>query len=172
MARKKFVCFVVLTCYIVVSESCGERQCQISIQGDPSPEFRLKASEEGVRLVYISFKISNNSKFNPLVSRNRILPYRWTWAQSIQEPMLSLSYDYDVLSLGLLKNQARSMEVHLKEVQSGCLANVNSSCEDIAIANALMDLTRNATSVEGVVREDVVRFSDITRIFIWHWWWF
>lgn len=60
--------------------------------------------------------------------------------------MLSLSYDYDVLSLGLLKNQARSMEVHLKEVQSGCLANENSSCQDIAIANALMDLTRNVTS--------------------------
>ena len=71
--------------------------------------------------------------------------------------MLSLSYDYDVLSLGLLKNQARSMEVHLKEHQIGCLANVNSSCQDIAIANALMDITRNLTSSklpnerEGVV---------------------
>ena len=71
--------------------------------------------------------------------------------------MLSLSYDYDVLSLGLLKHQARSMEVHLKEVQSGCLANVNSSCQDSAIANALMDITRNLTSNEGV-REGVVCF--------------
>ena len=71
--------------------------------------------------------------------------------------MLSLSYDYDVLSLGLLKHKARSMEVHLKEVQSGCLANVNSSCQDIAIANALMDITRNLTSSEGV-REGVVCF--------------
>ena len=157
MAREKFACFLVLTCYIVVSQCCGEMQCQISIQGDPSPEFRLKASEEGVRLIYISFKISNNSKYNPLVSKNRILPYRWTWAQSIGEPMLSLSYDYDVLSLGLLKNQARTMEVHLKEVQSECLASVNSSCQDIAIANALMDLTRNLTSSEGV-REGVVCF--------------
>lgn len=79
--------------------------------------------------------------------------------------MLSLSYDYDVLSLGLLKNQARSMEVHLKEVQSGCLANVNSSCQDIAIANALtMDLTRNATSSEGVVREDVVCFRILQEL--------
>lgn len=60
--------------------------------------------------------------------------------------MLSLSYDYDVLSLGLLKNQARNIEVHLKELQSGCLANVNSSCQDVAIANALMDITRNLTS--------------------------
>ena len=71
--------------------------------------------------------------------------------------MLSLSYDYDVLSLGLLKNQARSIEVHLKELQSGCLANMNSSCQDIAIANALMGITRNLTSSklpnkrEGVV---------------------
>lgn len=71
--------------------------------------------------------------------------------------MLSLSYDYDVLSLGLLKNQARNIEVHLKELQSGCLANVNSSCQDVAIANALMDITRNLTSSklpngrEGVV---------------------
>ena len=161
MARGKFACFLVvlscLTCFIVASPSCGETQCQISIQGDSSSEFRLKASQDGVRLVYISFKISNNSKYNPLVSKNRILPYRWTWAQSIQEPMLSLSYDYDVLSLGLLKNQARSMEVRLKEHQSGCLANVNSSCQDIAIANALMVITRNLTSSklpnekEGVV---------------------
>ena len=157
MAREKFACFLVFTCYIFVSQCCGETPCQVSIQSDPSPEFRLKASEEGVRLVYLSFKISNSSKYNPLVSKNRILPYRWTWAQSIREPMLSLSYDYDVLSLGLLKYQARSMEVHLKEVQSGCLANVNSSCQDIAIANALMDITRNLTSSEGV-REGVVCF--------------
>lgn len=150
MARGKFACFLVvlsfLTCYIVASPSCSETQCQISIQGDSSSEFRLKASEDGVRLVYISFKISNNSKYNPLVSKNRILPYRWTWAQSIQEPMLSLSYDYDVLSLGILKNQARSMEVHLKELRSGCLAKANSPCQDIVIADALMDITRNLTS--------------------------
>ena len=161
MARRKiaylFVVLSYLACYIVVSQSCSETKCQVSIQGDASSEFRLKASEEGVRLVYISFKISNNRTYNPLVSKNRILPYRWTWAQSVAEPMLSLSYDHDVLSLGLLKNQARSMEVHLKELQSGCLANVNSSCQDIAIANALMDITRNLTSSklpnerEGVV---------------------
>ena len=48
--------------------------------------------------------------------------------------------------------------MHLKEVQSGCLSNVNSSCQDIAIANALIHLTRNFTSSEGAAREDVVCF--------------
>lgn len=166
MARRKFACFLVilpyLTCYIVASHSCGETQCQISIQGDSSSEFRLKASEEGVRLVYINFEISNNGKYNPLVSKNRILPYRWTWAQSIREPMLSLSYDYDVLSLGLLKNQARSMVVLLKELHTGCLVNLNSSCQDIAIAKALTGITRNLTSSKlPNEREGVVCFRII-----------
>ena len=84
--------------------------------------------------------------YNPLDSQNRILPYRWTWTQSISEPMLSLSYDYDVLSLGLLKNQATSMEVSLKELHAGCLAELNASCQNIAIAKALMSITRKVSS--------------------------
>lgn len=151
MARsRKVVCFLILSylaCNIAASHSCSETRCQISIQGDSSSEFRLKGSEEGVRLVYLYLKLSNyRPQYNPLDSPNRILPYRWTWTQSISEPMLSLSYDYEVLSLGLLKNQARNMVVVFKELRAGCLAELNATCRDIAIAKALMSITRNLTS--------------------------
>lgn len=50
--------------------------------------------------------------------------------------MLGVAYDYDVLSLGLLKNQARTMMLSLDETQDGCLQDLNSSCQAIAIAEA------------------------------------
>ena len=135
-----------LFCCIVGIRSCSELQCQVLVEEkDPPSHFRTKAAEEGVRIVYLNFTLSNqqsNGSYKPLVTTNRILPYRWAWAQSISEPMLSLSYDYDVLSLGLLKNQARSMVLSLKELQSGCLHGLNSSCQDIVIARALLDMTR------------------------------
>ena len=105
--------------------------------------------------MYLHFKISNNkSQYNPLDQPNRILPYRWTWTQSVSEPMLSFSYDYDVLSLGLLKNQARSMVVPLKELHAGCLAKMNTSRQEIEIAKALMSVTRNVTSSKPASSED------------------
>ena len=166
MALPRSVCFLVvnlcslLTCYTVVcyssADSCKEMKCQLLEERDYSSEFRFKASEEGVRLVYLNFKIFNDS-YDPLVPNNRILPYRWTWAQSVSQSMLSLSHDYDVLSLGLLKNQVRSMMVTLKETQDGCFAHLTPPCQDIALATSLLSVTRNLTTsilpdeINGVV---------------------
>ena len=166
MALRRSVCFLVvnlsslLTCYTVVcyssADSCKEMKCQVIEERDYSSEFRVKASEEGVRLVYLNFKIFNDS-YDPLVPKNRILPHRWTWAQSVSESMLALSYDYDVLSLGLLKNQVRSIMVTLKETQDGCFAHLTPPCQDIALATSLLNVTRNFTTsklpdeINGVV---------------------
>ena len=71
--------------------------------------------------------------------------------------MLSLSYDYDVLSLGLLKNQTRDIVVPLKDHPSGCLKALNSSCQDIAIARALLNLTKDRSRLTpSNARKDVV----------------
>jgi len=80
-------------------------------QTDISSEFRLKASEKGVRLVYLNLKIGNDS-YHPLELQDEFLSDRWVWADNITEPMLSLPDDYDILSLGLLNYQVRSMDVH------------------------------------------------------------
>ena len=56
--------------------------------------------------------------------------------------MLSLSYDYDILSMGLLKYQTRSMDVLLEDQPSGCLANLNSSCPKRAVGRALLSMTQ------------------------------
>lgn len=166
MALPRSVCFLVvnlsslLTCYTVVcyslADSCKEMKCQVLEERDYSSEFRFKASEEGVRLVYLNFKIFNDS-YDPPVPKNSILPYRWTWAQSVSESMLALSYDYDVLSLGLLKNQVRSIIVTLKETQDGCFAHLTPPCQDITLATSLLNFTRNLTTskppdeINGVV---------------------
>ena len=123
-------------------ENCSEAQCKVLPVGKgTASEFRFKASEKGVRIVYLDLKFRNDS-YRPLESENEFLPNRWVWANLISEPMLSLSYDYDILSLGLLKYQTRSMDVLLEDQPSGCLANLNSSCPKRAVGRALLSMTQ------------------------------
>ena len=120
----------------------SEAQCKVLTVGEgTASEFRVKASEKGVRIVYLDLKFRNDS-YRPLESKNEFLPNRWVWASLISEPMLSLSYDYDILSLGLLKYQTRSMDVLLEDQPSGCLANLNSSCQNKVVGRALLNMTQ------------------------------
>lgn len=118
---------------------CSEQKCNLSIdRNNPQIEFLSKSSEDGVRMVYLHLNIGNES-YNPLHSYDKFLPSRWTWARDIGEPMLSFSYQYEVLSLGLLRNQVRNMKVMLNEEPGGCFADLNSSCKDVAVARTLLD---------------------------------
>ena len=123
-------------------DNCSEAKCQVLPVGEgTASELRVKASEKGVRIVYLDLKFRNDS-YRPLESENEFLPNRWVWASLISEPMLSLSYDYDILSMGLLKYQTRSMDVLLEDQPSGCLANLNSSCPKRAVGRALLSMTQ------------------------------
>ena len=123
-------------------ENCSEAQCKVlPVRKGTASEFRVKASEKGVRIVYLDLKFRNDS-YRPLESENEFLPNRWVWANLISEPMFSLSYDYDILSMGLLKYQTRSMDVLLEDQPSGCLANLNSSCSKRAVGRALLSMTQ------------------------------
>ena len=124
------------------AENYSEAQCKVLTVGEgTASEFRVKASEKGVRIVYLDLKFRNDS-YRPLESKNEFLPNRWVWASLISEPMLSLSYDYDILSLGLLKYQTRSMDVLLEDQPSGCLANLNSSYQNKVVGRALLNMTQ------------------------------
>lgn len=59
--------------------------------------------------------------------------------------MLSFSYDYDILSWGLLHHfQVRMMRVWLLDQPTGCLSNLSLPCQDRVIAGALlMDVTND-----------------------------
>ena len=111
------------------AEDCSETGCLLLLDGDDpvASEFHFKASENGVRLVYINLVIGNAS-YDPLELPDVFLPHRWVWANTIREPMLSLPDDYDILSLGLLNHQVRSIDVKLKDQPSGCLAKLKSTC--------------------------------------------
>ena len=123
-------------------ENFNEAQCKILTVGEgTASEFRVKASERGVRIVYLDLKFRNDS-YRPSESENEFLPNRWVWVSLISEPMLSLSYDYDILSLGLLKYQTRSMEMLLEDQPSGCLANLNSSYQNKVVGRALLNMTQ------------------------------
>ena len=72
-------------------ENCSEAQCKVLTVGKgTASEFRFKASEKGVRIVYLDLKFRNDS-YRPLESKDEFLPNRWVWASLISEPMLSLS---------------------------------------------------------------------------------
>ena len=96
-----FLCFLVSS---TAEQNCSEYQCSLVPVGeDLSSEFQLKASEKGVKLVYLQVKIIGNDRYGPVNVPDEFLPdSRWVYTRSISEPMLSLPYDYDALSLGLL----------------------------------------------------------------------
>ena len=126
------------------AENCSPTQCPLLSVGDEpvAAEFYSKASQKGVRLVYINLVIGNAS-YDPLELPDVFLPNRWIWANTIHEPMLSLPEDYDMLSAGLLNYQVRSIEVKLKDHPSGCLAKLNSTCQNLAVGRMLLE---NVTS--------------------------
>ncbi|XP_044165107.1 uncharacterized protein LOC122947422 [Acropora millepora] len=126
------------------AENCSQTPCLLLPVGDDQvvSEFRLKSSEKGVRLVYINLVIGNAS-YDPLELPDVFLPHRWIWANTIHEPMLSLPEDYDILSAGLLNYQVRSIEVKLEDHPSGCLAKLNSTCQNLAVGRMLLE---NVTS--------------------------
>ena len=105
---------------------------------DISTEFRLQASGKRVKMVYLNLKIGNGS-YHPLELADEFLPERWVWAKSIKEHMLSLPDNYDVLSLGLLKYQVTSLDVHLEDKPTGCVASLNSSRQNMAIGKMLLE---------------------------------
>ena len=120
-------------------ENCSEVRCELLPVGEGfASEFRRKANEKGVRLVYFNLKIGNDS-YDPLELQDEFLPHRWVWANTITEPMLSLPDDYDILSMGLLTYQVRSMDVQLQDQPSGCIANLNSTCQNLAVGRMLLE---------------------------------
>ena len=65
--------------------------------------------------------------------------------------MLSLPYDFDILSLGLLNYQVGSMTVPLRDEPSGCLAGLNSTCQNLVVGRALLSNVTSKSGNNGVV---------------------
>ena len=138
------------------NRTAAQFQCKAVLVGENiASEFESKASEKGVRMVYLNLEIGNDS-YHPLELEDEFFPERWVWARSISEPMLSLSDDYDILSLGLLNYQVRSMTVKLEDQPSGCLAALNSSCQNLAVGRALLDNLTHDTPGESPPSTEVV----------------
>ena len=103
-------------------DNCSETRYKLlPVGGSFAPEFRRKASQKGVRMVYLDLRIGNES-YDPLDLKDEFLADRWVWASKISEPMLSLSFDHDILSLGLSTYQVRRMDLQLEDQPNGCLA--------------------------------------------------
>ena len=132
-------------------QNCSIVRCKVLPVGESiASEFKPKASEEGVRMIYLNLKIGNNS-YNRLELQDEFLPDRWVWARSNNEPMLSLPYDFDILSLGLVNYQVGSMTVPLRDEPSGCLAGLNSTCQNLVVGGALLNNVTNKSGNKGVV---------------------
>lgn len=144
------------------ADNCSQARCKLlPLSKGFASEFRSKAVEKGVRMIYLQLNIGNDS-YNPLQTSNEFLPYRWVWAPTIGELLLSLSYDYDILSLGLLKRQVRGMDVKLEDEPSGCLAGLTSSCQDIVVARTLLGNVTARNSSSGMhSSKDVVCVAEI-----------
>ena len=145
-------------------DNCSVARCKLLPVGEGfASEFRSKAFGEGVRMVYLHLKIAGNDSYDSLELKDAFLSHRWVWARRISEPMLSLSYDYDILSLGLLTYQVRSMDVHLQDQPRGCLAHLNSTCQDKAVGRVLLNETEHSTYGELPQDADVVCVAVIEK---------
>ena len=140
------VLYLLASC--AAKQNCSELKVQcklLPVREDVASEFQSIKASEKVRMIYLNLDIGNES-YHPLQSQNEFLPERWVWAATISELMLSLSYDYDILSLGLLKRQVSRMDVQLEDEPKGCLAALNSSYTDCVVARALLG---NVTTRDG-----------------------
>ena len=121
--------------------TCNETQCKLlPIGEDVVLKFQELAAEEGVRIIYLNTEMGND-RYHPLESNERFFAERWVWANTISEPMLSLlenNYDYIVYSFGLLKYQVRYLKVPLQDQPSGCLARLNTSCQNNVVGQTLL----------------------------------
>ena len=167
----QFLIFWLLKSTLGAKDTCTEAKCKLLVDGnDLAAEFQSKSSEDGVRMVYLHLNVGNGSN-NPLESHDRFLPNRWTWARGVNEPMLYFSYQYQVLSLGLLKNQVRNIELTLSVEPPGCVANLTYSCKDIMVATTLLEKITEA-STDPSLSEDVVCVSVVERDINWLAAWF
>ena len=162
MFSEKVLC---LLASCAAKQSCSEIQCKLPpVDEDVTSKFQaIKNSMKGVRMTYLNLSIVYDS-YHPLREvelHDEFLPNRWVWASTIGELMLSLSYDYDILSLVLLKRQVRRMDVRLTDEPSGCLAGLNSSCQNIVVGKVLLG---NVTTKDGSGlhrSEDVVCVAEV-----------
>ena len=151
------ICLSLLYVYPFIHFLTAEQDvdCRLLPTGkDISADFHFKASGKGVKMVYLNLKIGNDS-YHPLEKVDEFLPERWVWAKSIEEHMLSLPENYDVLSLGLLKYQVTSLDVHLADKPTGCVASLNSSSQNMAIGKMLLEYvtveTKNSSDLQSQV---------------------
>ena len=152
------ICFSLLYVYPFIHFLTAERDVDCRLlptDKDISTEFRPQASGERVKMVYLNLKIGNGS-YHPLELADEFLPERWVWAKSIEEHMLSLPENYDVLSLGLLKYQVTSLDVHLADKPTGCVASLNSSRQNMAIAKMLLEYVTVEKKNSSDLRSQVV----------------
>ena len=84
--------FLLASC--AAKQNCSEVQCKLlPVSKDAASKFQLiRTSEKSVRIIYLNLKIGNAS-YDSLQSPNEFLPYRWVWAPTISELLLSVSYD-------------------------------------------------------------------------------
>ena len=131
---------IFLTVLVLIATHCTAEQtqysealCKLLPVEDVASQFKLLAKEKGVRMIYLNLDL-------PFKIDEEFLPWRWVWAKSISEPMLSLPYDYDILSLGLLNYQVKSiLKIQLQDYPRGCFVHLNrSSGRDEVIGGALL----------------------------------
>ena len=123
------------------NQTCNETQCKIlPIGEDVVVKFQEMAAEKGVRIIYLNIEMGNDS-YHPLESNERFFAERWVWANTISEPMLSLMEeedDYIVHSLGLMEYQVRYLKVPLRDQPRGCLARLNTTCQNNVVGKTLL----------------------------------
>ena len=141
-------------------ENCRETQCRLLPVGDVASDFRLKASKEGVRLVYINLTtVIDNSEmmhgqsigdelcqFPASPPFDKRFTHRWIWAHTASEPMLSLPEDYALLYASLVTYQVKSIDVKLEDQPNGCLAELNSTCKKLAVGRMLLQSVTSSIS--------------------------
>ncbi|XP_067017586.1 uncharacterized protein [Acropora muricata] len=144
-------------------KNCRETECRLLPENNQvASDFCSKASEKGVKLVYINLHFW------------AVRRHRWIWAETEDEPMLSLPEVYHLLSAKLFKTyKVKRIDVNLKDQPDGCLAKLDQTCWDLEIGRMLLqnvtssissDIFYKNTSVVCVAVMNTVMFDPN----VWH----
>lgn len=160
------ICCFFLGIWLVMSTD-NKPTCDLSIEASSKQNFITRATEKNIELLYVRLVFLNESvksTFDKLDISAIYDPHRWVWTKSEQgKALLSLSYDYYILSLTTLARETGSTELSVITKPAGCFGRQYGHHQLKFVTNILMD-TASVVSSNSLICHRFVQFTTGTGV--------
>ena len=158
------ICCFFLGIWLAMSTD-NKQTCDLSIEASSKQKFITRATQRDTELLYVRLVFLNESdklKFDELDISTIYDPLQWVWTKSDQgKAILSLPYDYYILSLTTLARETGSTELDVITKPAGCFGRQYGHHQLKFVTNILTE-TASVVSSNSLVCHRFVQFT--TRI--------